>query len=100
MTKPDRVRTTFDIPGKPMDELAAYVKKNKRQQVLIAFQTEVYASGPSVDIRVGWIELDNNVRGIGNCVTVGGRPHAMAFEDFQCWWPLPQAAFSTPKVKR
>ncbi|QXV73707.1 hypothetical protein [Rhizobium phage RHph_N46] len=90
------VRTTFDIPGKPMEELEAYIAKTGNRNVLVALKTEVIASGPVAWMRLGYI----NEYSDGDPMVDDGSPHVQPFSKYQCWWPLPQPTFSTPKVRR
>lgn len=83
------MRTHFDPPGRPIEELA---KLPADQQVLIASNTVVYGSGPSTTIDVGWWD--------GKRVKVSWNSHVMPLEDFQCWWPLPKVSYSYPKKRR
>ncbi len=75
------IKTTFNPPGKPITDL----RQEDDTAVLVAFKTELYASGPSAGIAIGWVT--------GNRVIVSGYPHAQPFDQFQCWWPLPKVEF-------
>lgn len=72
----------FDPPGRLMSEL-----ESREGSVLVATWPEVYGSGPSTSIGVGWVSQD------GETIKVPWNCHVEPVTSFQCWWPLPTATF-------
>lgn len=85
------MKTTFNPPGLPM---AALAQIDTAHEILIAGNTEVYASGPSTPIGTGWYEPADKAMGDKARVKVSWNHNSMPLDNFQCWWPLPKVTHS------
>lgn len=72
----------FDPPGNPMSTIAKMVGKD----VLVAYKTKEYASGPSVTIVEGFVSEHRGKIYIKTTINHNVDPVL----SFQRWWPLPK----------
>lgn len=84
---------SFDPPGLwigDLEQLSLTRERGDGFEVLIASRPEMYGSGPSCTISVGWVE--NEWERV--FVTVPWNSNSMPITEFSRWWPLPTVSFS------
>lgn len=73
--------TKFNPPGNPMSTIHTMKDKN----VLVAYNTEHYVSGPYTPIHIGYVRVYNGDVFIKTPINSSNEPASR----FQRWWELP-----------